>query len=127
MVPVAKNGEALNSKKFAMLDKYFLIRGGRRFRAFWDVLIILCSLINCFITPVDISFSPLGLEGLTMNILNWFIDISFLIDLFFNFRTTIWNPLTGEEIFDTKEIARQYIKKRFVLDLISSIPLDRII
>jgi hyperpolarization activated cyclic nucleotide-gated potassium channel 2 len=85
------------------------------------------SLINCFVLPIDIAFQPTNLEGLFMNIVNGMIDVCFIVDILFNFRTTMWNPLTGEEIFDTREIAMSYLKNRFIVDLISSIPLDRIV
>ncbi len=51
----------------------------------------------------------------------------FIIDLIMNFRTTIINEMTTEEILDEKQIAISYIKGRFFLDLLSTIPLDYII
>lgn len=51
----------------------------------------------------------------------------FIIDLMMNFRTTIINEMTSEEILDEKTIALTYLKGRFFLDLLSTIPLDYII
>jgi hypothetical protein len=50
-----------------------------------------------------------------------------MLDILINFRTTIKNVLTGEEIFDSKVIAISYLKGRFFIDLIASIPLDNIL
>ena len=33
-------------------------------------------------------------------VFNYIIDIMFFIDIILNFRTTIYNPLTGDEISD---------------------------
>lgn len=41
-----------------------------------------------------------------------------------NFRTSFVKNSTGEEITGTKQIAIQYVKGRFWIDLVSSIPLD---
>lgn len=55
---------------------------------------------------------------------NFFIDFCFLLDILINFRTTYFNPRTGDEISDTKLIAWSYFKSRFWLDLIPTIPFD---
>ncbi len=56
--------------------------------------------------------------------MNWFIDIFFLLDILINFRTTLNNPETGGEISDPKSIALHYLKGKFFIDLLASIPFD---
>ena len=48
------------------------------------------------------------------------------MDVFFNFRTTIQDFITGDEITDGKIIATSYLKGRFILDLIAAIPFELI-
>jgi hypothetical protein len=43
-----------------------------------------------------------------------------------NFRTTIKNHITDEEIINPRQIAITYVKTRFAVDLISTIPYDYI-
>lgn len=62
-----------------------------------------------------------------MQVLNRIIDAAFIFDILINFRTTIKNIMTGDEIFDQKVIAITYLKQRFFIDLIAAIPLDSII
>jgi len=51
----------------------------------------------------------------------------FLFDILFNFRATYIQSNTGEEIFDGKKIAINYLTGyRFYLDLFSTIPFDKI-
>jgi hypothetical protein len=77
--------------------------------------------------PINIAFDPPFLDSAFHTVLNRIIDIIFLIDLVINFRTTVKNTLTGEEIMSSKGIAMHYLKTRFLIDLIASIPLDSII
>lgn len=59
-----------------------------------------------------------------MELLNAFIDLLFIIDVFVNFRTSYVNTKTGEEIFDLKKIALNYLKARFWIDILASMPFD---
>lgn len=59
-----------------------------------------------------------------ITITNHIIDFFFFLDIIMNFRTSYQNILTGDEIIIPKEIAINYIKGRFWLDCVSSIPFD---
>lgn len=54
-------------------------------------------------------------------------DILYILDLLINFRTTVYHELTNDEIYDAKSIAIHYVRSRFVIDLIASIPFDLIL
>lgn len=95
-----------------------------KFRTRWDILIILLSLYVCFVLPLQIAFEPASLEGGVNIVINYISDVIYILDLFVNFRTTVKNHLTNEEITQPSEIAKNYIKGRFWLDLIASIPFD---
>lgn len=56
-------------------------------------------------------------------VINYFIDFSFLLDIFINFRTIILDA-QGEEVVDPKVIAIEYIKGNFVLDVLATIPFE---
>lgn len=47
--------------------------------------------------------------------------------MLFQFRTTAVNEMTGEEEFQAKKIAIQYLKGRFVVDFLATVPLDYLI
>lgn len=59
--------------------------------------------------------------------LNLIFDIVFVIDMVLNLRTTVKHDLSGEEIADCKHISIHYLKTRFFIDLIATIPLDLLI
>ena len=68
----------------------------------WELFVLTLALWNLFYVPYNFAFnSDLGNEYLT-DAVNWIIDMLFMIDVFINFRTSLINEKTGEEIFDSK-------------------------
>jgi Ion transport protein len=104
-----------------------IIPAHSKFRTRWDILIIVFSLWICFTLPVQIAFEPDWLDGQANYVFNIISDMVYILDVLINFRTTIRNPLTNDEIFRGKDIAVQYLKGRFVLDLLASVPFDLIL
>ena len=47
-----------------------------------------------------------------------------MLDVVINFRTSYVDDITGTEVTDLKEIAKQYLKSRFWVDILASFPLD---
>lgn len=87
-------------------------------------MIIVLALWICLTLPFEIAFQPPYLVSLWSTSLEYVIDGIFAMDIAFNFRTTIKNMLTGDEIFDMRIIAMTYIKNRFIFDLLANIPFD---
>ncbi|VDP97272.1 unnamed protein product [Trichobilharzia regenti] len=87
---------------------------------------LLLLIANLIILPVAISFfnDDLSIHWIVFNCVS---DTVFLIDIGVNFRTgIIKNNFADEIMLNPKEIARQYLKTWFLLDLLSSLPLDYI-
>lgn len=105
----------------------FLLHPKSRFRTFWDILIILCSLWNCILVPIHKAFLADNFHDLHTVAIFVVIDMIFVVDLVLNFRTKIVNDLTGEGIEDPKLIAIKYIKKSFIVDLLSTIPFEYVL
>lgn len=80
---------------------------------------------NLVIIPVGITFFT---EQTTTPwiIFNVASDTVFLLDLIMNFRTGTVNEDSSEIILDPKVIKMNYLKSWFVVDFISSIPVDYI-
>lgn len=107
-------------------DRRYIIHAHAKFRNTWDIVIIMFSLWNCILVPLHIAFIPESLEETLTLTINGMIEVAFLIDIFLNFRTTIANDLTGEEILDTRVISHRYLRGRFIFDLLSTVPFDSI-
>ena len=73
--------------------------------------------------PISIAFNT---QSKVLDWINYVVDISFIIDILVNFRTTILDEDSGEVIKDSLIIAKEYMKGRFTVDILSSLPFDYI-
>ena len=95
------------------------------FKFYWDMLIILLAIFNCFSIPLMLAYQP-SIHGTTVwSLINWIITGIFAVDLIINFRTTYVDGYKQEIIYDWKLVAFNYFKSfRFWVDLISTIPFE---
>jgi hypothetical protein len=93
-------------------------------KTIWDLFIIIVAIYNCFSIPLKIAFDPLILQTPPFETADNIIDILFVVDIVVAFRTTFYDMETGDEIFDPRKTGTAYIKDRFAIDLISTIPVD---
>ncbi|KAF5406298.1 Hyperpolarization-activated cyclic nucleotide-modulated cation channel splice variant ABs-II [Paragonimus heterotremus] len=93
---------------------------------YWDLIMLVLLIANLIILPVAISFfnDDLSIHWIVFNTIS---DVIFITDIAVKFRTGIvTNDYADEIILNPKEITRHYLKSWFVLDFISSIPMDYI-
>ena len=89
----------------------------------WDMLIIIFAIYNSIGLPIEIAF---GLKGEFDYIINNVIDIMFLIDILLTFRKTYTDPFTGDEVFDLLRIRTNYFKGNFTIDVLSTVPFEKV-
>ncbi|XP_007435249.1 potassium/sodium hyperpolarization-activated cyclic nucleotide-gated channel 3 [Python bivittatus] len=92
---------------------------------YWDLIMLLLMVGNLIILPVGITFfkdenTP---PWIVFNVLS---DTFFLADLVLNFRTGIVVEDNTEIILDPHTIKMKYLRSWFLVDFISSIPVDYI-
>ncbi|XP_059998289.1 potassium/sodium hyperpolarization-activated cyclic nucleotide-gated channel 3 [Lagenorhynchus albirostris] len=95
------------------------------FRFYWDLIMLLLMVGNLIVLPVGITFfkeenSP---PWIVFNVLS---DTFFLVDLVLNFRTGIVVEEGAEILLAPRAIRTRYLRTWFLVDLISSIPVDYI-
>ncbi|XP_067252240.1 potassium/sodium hyperpolarization-activated cyclic nucleotide-gated channel 2 isoform X3 [Chanodichthys erythropterus] len=95
------------------------------FRFYWDFTMLMFMVGNLIIIPVGITFFK---EETTTPwiIFNVVSDTFFLMDLVLNFRTGIVYEDNTEIILDPEKIKMKYLKTWFIVDFVSSIPVDYI-
>ncbi|XP_053228750.1 potassium/sodium hyperpolarization-activated cyclic nucleotide-gated channel 2 [Podarcis raffonei] len=95
------------------------------FRFYWDFTMLLFMVGNLIIIPVGITFfkDETTAPWIVFNVVS---DTFFLMDLVMNFRTGIVIEDNTEIILDPERIKKKYLKTWFVVDLVSSIPVDYI-
>ncbi|KAM6936184.1 uncharacterized protein PEZ65_006377 [Lycodopsis pacificus] len=95
------------------------------FRFYWDLLMLMLMMGNLIILPVGITFFR------DENTPSWIIfnvvsDTLFMVDLVLNFRTGIIKEDNTEILLDPRAIREKYLKNWFLVDFVSSIPVDYI-
>ncbi|KAM4629536.1 potassium/sodium hyperpolarization-activated cyclic nucleotide-gated channel 2 [Polymixia lowei] len=95
------------------------------FRFYWDFTMLMFMVGNLIIIPVGITFfkDETTTPWIIFNVVS---DTFFLMDLVLNFRTGIVFEDNTEIILDPKKIKKKYLKTWFVVDFVSSIPVDYI-
>lgn len=59
-----------------------------------------------------------------LTIVSAVVDVSFIVDTLIMFRKTILEEESGEEIKELKEVDEFYLKGRFRIDLLISVPFN---
>ncbi|KAF0717473.1 hypothetical protein As57867_002258, partial [Aphanomyces stellatus] len=90
----------------------------------WDLALALCVVYTTCVVPVRISFS-IEATGFA-SVFETVIDVLFFIDIMFNFRTGIVNPVTGQVYYNKREIAKAYFRGWFVIDFASTFPIESV-
>uniref|UniRef100_A0A670ZAE2 Hyperpolarization activated cyclic nucleotide gated potassium channel 4 n=1 Tax=Pseudonaja textilis TaxID=8673 RepID=A0A670ZAE2_PSETE len=104
---------------------FWIIHPYSDFRFYWDLTMLLLMVGNLIIIPVGITFfkDENTTPWIVFNVVS---DTFFLIDLVLNFRTGIVVEDNTDIILDPQRIKMKYLKSWFVVDFISSIPVDYI-
>lgn len=118
----------ISQKEYQLVEMKFpdtLIKAQGKFRRNWDFLIIALSIYQAILIPFNLSFSPDEINSPFFKTLDSIIDIIFMVDIVFRFRTSYIDPISGEEVLDSFLIARRYVTgMSFYFDVISTIPFD---
>ena len=90
------------------IRKPFLFYPNDNIKNLWEILVTLCLLTTCILTPFNLAYSEI-LEKINwyMN-LNYGIDIFFFLDIILNFNSA-YNDETYSVVDDRKIIAQNYI------------------
>ena len=94
----------------------------------WDLFIIVLSVYQAIIIPMEITFGIDGFDAFRSPYkitLDSLIDVVFFIDIIFRFRTTFIDPISGEEIMDSLLITKRYLfSTNFIIDILSTLPIN---
>lgn len=118
-------------QEFQLVESVFpptMIKTQGKNRLYWDWVIIICSVYQAFSVPLDIAFEPDIFNSPQFRTFDSIVDLIFVLDIIFKFRTTFIDPISGEEIMDSMLIAMKYIKSyNFYVDVLSTIPFDDLV
>ena len=104
--------------------KAFIIYPENKQKSAWDLFMTLILILTCIMTPLSIAFNDLDNKKSNNGVyFDYVIDILFLIDILVIFNTAYYNE-DSEIIDNRKEIASDYLKGWFIIDLLAIIPFD---
>ena len=101
-----------------------VILPGSKFRQRWDIWMGILILWSVWAGPWKVAF--VSDESLWSKALDYGMDIFFLIDIILNFRTGYYG-LDGILVFSFGPIATRYLKSWFMVDFLSTVPIDLIV
>jgi len=116
-------------KKSSSIHASFVVMPDGNFRRNWDFLTCILLFYTALFTPVQMAF--LADEMLLTNIKPWItifcldrlVDAVFIVDIFINFRSA-YVTSTGITVFDSTDVAWNYINSWFMVDLVSILPFE---
>ena len=107
----------------AMEGEFAIFNPEADFRKYWDFIQILLLAYVAIVVPYRIGFDK---ETLFMSSWFWFdavVDLYFVTDLVVSFRTAFFNA-NGALKYKPGEIARNYLKTWFLIDMVSCLPVN---
>ncbi|XP_072936046.1 potassium voltage-gated channel unc-103-like isoform X7 [Epargyreus clarus] len=102
------------------------------YKAAWDWLILILVIYTAIFTPYVAAFQlnepdfdkrSRGFGQDPIVVIDMIVDVTFIIDILINFRTTYVNAADEVES-DPAKIAMHYLRGWFVIDLVAAIPFD---
>jgi hypothetical protein len=88
----------------------------------WDLIIVGLAILTSFTAPLEFVFTHME-DSQKYRSMMYLIDAIFIVDVAVNFRTTFISH-DGQEVKDTRSIAKRYIRSNFIFDFLSSLPLN---
>ncbi|GHP01449.1 hyperpolarization activated cyclic nucleotide-gated potassium channel 3 [Pycnococcus provasolii] len=103
------------------------------FRVTWDFIAVILILYTVFSLPFNLGFywsdedAQREIKWTFWTILDLFIDIYFMTDVVLNFNTGYIIEKDEITVYERDQITMHYLRTWFVLDFLSSIPIDFVV
>ena len=117
------------------LSKHRAVSGGKSqtlllptspYYLLWNCFLFMACIYNVWMIPFRLAFVASTDSSSSLLALDWIFDIFFILDMYVNYRFVGFVQDGGEIITEVEKIKRNYMLKRFKMDVISSFPFDLI-
>ncbi|KAG9413513.1 hypothetical protein AC1031_012738 [Aphanomyces cochlioides] len=99
------------------------LKATSRFRLCWDLYTMVLLIYTAIAVPFEIAFATQDSVD-ALFVFDRCVDLSFFIDMVFNFFTPYWDPAMNLLVEEIHLIAKHYVQGWFLLDLASILPFD---
>jgi hypothetical protein len=121
---VIENDQAIDGDGEEANRQVPVINPDSRVYWFWNALILLLVFWSSISVPVRLAFEVEG-GGFVVGF-SYFMELCFILDIVVNFFTGYWDVSQGEVIVDVAAIRKHYLHGWFIVDVLSSIPVEMI-
>ena len=107
-------------------ERKYIISVDNNYKFYWDLWIIVLAIYNTLALPLLIAFAEAQKfydEHIALDVLEISVDVFFFFDIIIMFNTAYIDVYAGETIRQPKLIAQNYLKKGFITDFLSTLPL----
>lgn len=104
--------------------RWFIVMPDEVFYKVWDYIISFGIIFAVTISPYRLAFWET--QSTYWSIIDFVVDLLFILDIVLNFFFATYDP-QERIVYKPKEIAKNYLKTWFAIDLISSIPVNLIL
>ena len=94
------------------------------YKILWDIYILVLLLFISLVVPWRLAFNDADAKDDGWLVAFWIIDGFFLIDIILTFFTSVTDESDFKEITDKRSIAKIYLRKWFIIDVVSIMPVD---
>ena len=118
-VQVTFRGVSLANKELSFKKAAFVVNPRSDLYRCWETVSSVCVFLTCLIVPFQASLNS---HGSTLWAFTYIFDVLFLVDVLFRFCVGFFSK--GTLITDRSLIRRRYLRGKFLLDLLTILPLD---
>ena len=118
-VQVTFRGVSLANEELSFKKASFVINPRSDIHRYWETFSSVCIFVTCLIVPFQASFIS---EFATLWAFAYIFDVLFFLDMVLRFCVGYFSK--GNLITDKSFIRKRYLRGKFLLDLLSIIPLD---
>ncbi|XP_030385203.1 potassium voltage-gated channel subfamily H member 8 isoform X2 [Scaptodrosophila lebanonensis] len=92
------------------------------FKGIWDWIILVATFYVALMVPYNAAFAKADRQTMVSDVI---VEALFIVDILLNFRTTFVSR-KGEVVSNSKQIAINYFRGWFALDLLAALPFDHL-
>ncbi|XP_052838200.1 potassium voltage-gated channel subfamily H member 8 isoform X3 [Drosophila gunungcola] len=92
------------------------------FKGIWDWVILVATFYVALMVPYNAAFAKADRQPMVSDVI---VEALFIVDILLNFRTTFVSR-KGEVVSNSKQIAINYFRGWFALDLLAALPFDHL-
>ncbi|GMI14542.1 hypothetical protein TrLO_g4902 [Triparma laevis f. longispina] len=107
----------------SLVEDRFVIYPDSSFRVYWDFTMLLLIVWSGFYVPFNLSFGSISGSTSFLDVFGLLVDVAFIVDVVLNFFTAFKEGAIV--ITEKQSIVEHYLKRWFFIDLVASVPLDR--